>query len=134
AAKKRVTLARAGSALVSSEPDAVDAALDNLLRNAIDASPEGGEVRVRIARVEGAVTLDVEDDGPGIPEARRNELFEPFFTTKADGTGLGLWMSRLLLEARGASLRYDRVGEATRMRIEFPAEDEATAAPRGAAR
>jgi len=58
--------------------------------------------------------------GPGIPEARRAELFEPFFTTKPEGTGLGLWISRLLLEAKGATLGYDRAGDQTRMRITFP--------------
>jgi signal transduction histidine kinase len=68
---------------------------------------------------DGTAVLDVEDTGPGIPEARRAELFEPFFTTKPEGTGLGLWISRLLLEAKGASLRYDRVGDRTRMRIAF---------------
>jgi signal transduction histidine kinase len=68
---------------------------------------------------DGTAVLDVEDGGPGIPEARRAELFEPFFTTKPEGTGLGLWISRLLLEAKGASLRYDRVGDRTRMRIAF---------------
>ena len=72
---------------------------------------------------DGTAVLDVEDGGPGIPEARRAELFEPFFTTKPDGTGLGLWISRLLLEAKGGSLRYDRTGDRTRMRIAFARAD-----------
>ncbi len=119
ASKKSLRLVREGGTSIPSEPDAVNAAVENLLRNAIEASPEHGVVVVRIAGRDGGATLDVEDRGPGIPDERKNELFEPFFTTKPEGTGLGLWMSRLLLEARGASLRYDRVGDATRMRIEF---------------
>jgi signal transduction histidine kinase len=121
AGKKRLRIAREGSAVVMSEPDALAAALENLLRNAIDASEVEGAVRVKIeARPEG-VALTVEDEGPGIPEDRVHELFEPFFTTKPDGTGLGLWMSRLLLEARGAALSYHREGGRTCMRIVFSA-------------
>jgi signal transduction histidine kinase len=115
-----VRLARVGDATASADPDALAGAVDNLLRNAVEASPPGELVAVRVAMVDGAVVLDVEDGGPGIPEARRAELFEPFFTTKPEGTGLGLWISRLLLEAKGASLGYDRAGGRTRMRITFP--------------
>jgi signal transduction histidine kinase len=114
-----VGLRRMGSASVVTDRDVLAGALDNLLRNAIDASPRGGAVQVRIEAAASEVTLDVVDQGPGIPEARRGELFEPFFTTKAEGTGLGLWLSRLLLEAKGASLGYERMGGWTRMRIEF---------------
>jgi signal transduction histidine kinase len=120
AAKTGVRLSRRGAGSAVSDPDALAGAVDNLLRNAIEASPAGSEVVVYIgAAHDGTVVLDVEDAGPGIPEARRTELFEPFFTTKPEGTGLGLWISRLLLEAKGASLRYDRVGDRTRMRIAF---------------
>jgi signal transduction histidine kinase len=115
-----VRLERLGDAVATADPDALAGAVDNLLRNAIEASPPGATVAVRVGYDEGATVLDVEDAGPGIPEARRAELFEPFFTTKPEGTGLGLWISRLLLEAKGASLTYDRVGERTRMRITFP--------------
>jgi signal transduction histidine kinase len=119
AARAEVRLARLGDATAIADPDALAGALDNLLRNAIEASPPGEMVAVRVAMVDGVVVLDVEDGGPGIPEARRAELFEPFFTTKPEGTGLGLWISRLLLEAKGASLGYERVGARTRMRIAF---------------
>lgn len=114
-----VRLAREGDASALADPDTLAGALDNLLRNAVEASPPGGVVTAR-AGVEGGVPfLEVEDMGPGIPEDRRAELFEPFFTTKPEGTGLGLWISRLLLEAKGASLAYDRRGDRTRMRITF---------------
>jgi signal transduction histidine kinase len=120
AARAGVQLVRRGEGSAVSDPDALAGAVDNLLRNAVEASPQGGEVVVYVgAAHDGTMVLDVEDGGPGIPEARRTELFEPFFTTKPEGTGLGLWISRLLLEAKGATLRYDRIGDRTRMRIAF---------------
>ena len=119
AAKKALRLVREGAASIPSEPDAVNAAVENLLRNAIEASPDRGLVVVRIGRAGGGAAVDGEDRGPRSPHHPKKQLFEPFFTTKPEGTGLGLYMSRLLLEARGASLRYDRVGDTTRMRIEF---------------
>jgi signal transduction histidine kinase len=120
AARTGVRLSRLGAGTVFGDPDALAGAVDNLLRNAIEASPPDGEVVASIGVAEdGTPVLDVEDGGPGIPEARRAELFEPFFTTKPEGTGLGLWISRLLLEAKGATLRYDRIGSRTRMRIAF---------------
>ncbi len=119
AAKAGVRLWRRGEGSAAGDPDALAGAVDNLLRNAIEASPRGGDVSVSIDVADGMPVLDVEDAGPGILETRRGELFEPFFTTKPEGTGLGLWISRLLLEAKGASLRYDRLGDRTRMRILF---------------
>ena len=137
AARKGVRLSRRGEAHTFGDPHALAGAVENLLRNAVEASPSGGEVTVHLGVVhdgaasgpilegvfdgaaQGTPVLDVEDLGPGVPEARRAELFEPFFTTKPEGTGLGLWISRLLLEAKGAGLRYDRVGDRTRMRIAF---------------
>jgi signal transduction histidine kinase len=129
AAKAGVKVSRTGEGSASGDLDALAGAVDNLLRNAIEASPEGGEILVYIgAAHDGTPVLDVEDGGPGIPEARRAELFEPFFTTKPEGTGLGLWISRLLLEAKGATLRYDRIGSRTRMRIVFPASQPPSSA------
>jgi len=149
AARSGIRLSRLGQIQAFGDPLALAGAVDNLLRNAVEASPQGGEVVVRIgmahdaaaagpivesapgAGVSATPVLDVEDAGPGVPEARRAELFEPFFTTKPEGTGLGLWISRLLLEAKGATLRYDRVGDRTRMRIAFA--PRAPAAPPAAA-
>ena len=122
----RATVTRVGEGEAMADPDALAGALDNLLRNALEASPPGGSVTLRIHEAQGRMVLDVEDAGPGVPESRRGELFEPFFTTKAEGTGLGLWISRMSLEAAGATLRYEREGAITRMRIAF----EETAPPR----
>ncbi len=114
-----IRLRREGAACATTDRDVLAAALDNLLRNAIEASPRGSEIVVRASSEGGVPSIAVEDAGPGIPEDRRAELFEPFFTTKPEGTGLGLWISRLLLEGKGASLGYGREEERTRMTIRF---------------
>ncbi len=61
----------------------------------------------------GRAELDVEDAGTGVPSGRVSELFEPFFTTKADGSGLGLALSRSIAQSHGGDLVYVRAGERT---------------------
>jgi signal transduction histidine kinase len=102
AAQKRVELVRRGASTRLVDRDAIVRIVDNLVRNAIDASPDGGAVEVVID----AATIDVIDRGTGVPDGQ--VLFEPFVTSKPDGTGLGLWMSLALAEARGGTLRYRR--------------------------
>lgn len=79
----------------------------NLVSNALRySSGAAGCVRLRICRsgLEGRVELHVRDDGPGIPEAVREQVFEPFFTTHTQGTGLGLYIARELCVTNGATL------------------------------
>jgi len=94
----------------------------NLIANAIDATPSGGAVEVRVAREEDAVEIAVSDTGSGISEANRKHLFEPFFTTKADvGTGLGLWVSKGIVEKHGGTITVDDAGGAgTTVRVRVP--------------
>lgn len=84
-------------------------ALVNLLLNAGYASPEGGEVRLRLVRRPGALGIAVEDDGPGIPPAIRDRILTPFFTTKppGEGTGLGLSVTRTIVDAHAGELVFD---------------------------
>jgi two-component system, NtrC family, sensor kinase len=84
--------------------------LINLMVNAVQAMAEGTD-RERVLTlalreaVDGAVCIEVADTGPGLDEATRAALFQPFFTTRRDGNGLGLWISRGLLERYGGELR-----------------------------
>ena len=110
---RSVTLIRRGTGSQLADREALVRVLDNLVRNAIDASPEGGTVDVAIDER----TIDVIDRGPGV--AAPEGLFEPFVTTKPDGTGLGLWMSLALAEARGGTLRYRRQDAMTHFTIEL---------------
>jgi two-component system sensor histidine kinase PilS (NtrC family) len=79
----------------------------NLCRNALRFGRKlPGSLALTSGVAGGRVTLDVEDDGPGIPAEHQGKLFEPFFTTAADGTGLGLYIAKELCEANGAQLEY----------------------------
>jgi PAS domain S-box-containing protein len=86
--------------------------LANLLVNAVDAMADGGSLQVRVAtgrawsnRREG-VRITVADNGSGIPRNHLRQIFEPFYTTKKDtGTGLGLWVSRGIVQKHGGSIR-----------------------------
>ncbi|MCC6526254.1 MAG: HAMP domain-containing protein [Polyangiaceae bacterium] len=91
-------------------------ALLNLIRNAREAMPRGGELRLYLSRTAEGVALGVEDEGPGIPEEHRRTIFDPFFTTKERGTGLGLAVTRAVVEAHGGTIRCEpgREGRGTR--------------------
>ena len=82
--------------------------LVNLVNNAIDASPAGGTVWVRQRQEGEGVVLTVTDQGPGLPVELRQQVFETFYTTKepGKGTGLGLALSRELLQAFGGELGF----------------------------
>ena len=79
----------------------------NFLQNAVDASPDDGEVRVAVELDGDAWVVAVEDQGPGVPPSQRDTIVEPFFTTKPEGvgTGLGLAISEKLLRDLNGTLR-----------------------------
>jgi signal transduction histidine kinase len=93
----------------------------NLVQNALEAVPSGGHVRVACAREAGLLSVVLKDDGPGIPAGVLARLGEPFFTTRAQGTGLGLHLSRQLVQAAGGSVRVEsQEGAGTTVTVELP--------------
>src|SRR6266404_2118582 len=115
-----------GSTLVAASAEGVNDMVSNLVVNALEATPRGGHVMESAASRDGACTLAVEDDGPGIPAALREKILQPFFTTKSQGTGLGLAIvARRVAEFGG---RLDWVspannGQGTRFCVTLPLEE-----------
>jgi len=87
-------------ALVAGPEEALADIFSNLIVNAIEAMPDGGQVLVLLACENDRLVLAITDDGPGVSEENRTKLFHPFFTTKPSGTGLGL----AIVERRAAEL------------------------------
>jgi len=85
--------------------DMVRRALLNLVLNALDAMPQGGDLVITSCEGPGGLELEVADSGPGIEDGARNRVFEPFFTTKSEGTGLGLAIVQRIAEAHGGDVR-----------------------------
>ena len=95
------TSAELGGAAVS----AVRVALSNLLVNALQATPDGGFIRITDRIEEGVLVIMVQDSGPGVTEELRKKIWEPFFTTRQRGTGLGLAIVRKRMQEAGGTAR-----------------------------
>ena len=96
-------------------------ALANLISNAIDAVPLGGEMVIEVLENQNETGFAVRDNGGGIPEEVRARLFEPFFTTKGDlGNGLGLYITREIVEQHRGRLEVQPGGEGTRVVFMLP--------------
>lgn len=98
----------------------------NLVTNALQAMPDGGDLRLTASAGAGRVRLEIADSGGGIPESVRPHIFEPFFTTKAEGegTGLGLSVSYGIVAAHGGTLTLaDSTPSGTAFLITLPAEN-----------
>lgn len=100
-------VAPASEAHLRCDPRKVKRVLINLVQNAIEASPRGGEVRVEIERDEQGARLRVEDDGSGLEPGAAEKLFTVGFTTKEEGSGIGLALARGLARQHGGELTLE---------------------------
>jgi signal transduction histidine kinase len=101
---------------------AIRVALSNLLLNALQATPAGGEISISDRVEDGHLVISVEDTGSGIPQELRQRIWEPFFTTKQRGTGLGLAIVKKRMQEAGGSARLvSRVdGKGARFELRVP--------------
>lgn len=105
--------------------DGMQRALLNLIQNGIQAAPEGGTVRVTAEATVDGVRFLVEDDGPGVPPEKWDQIFRPFFTTRQKGTGLGLSLVRkTALAHRGTTAVEASPMGGARFVIELPSPPE----------
>lgn len=87
------------------DPAQIRQVLVNLVLNAIQAMPGGGQITISVYSEGKEVVVDVRDEGPGIPTGDLDVLFSPFYTTKKDGTGLGLAVAQRIMHEHGGQLR-----------------------------
>jgi signal transduction histidine kinase len=108
---------------VVADPDKLRRVLLNLLRNSLQAMPEGGTLSVSTAREGGFVLLTVRDTGVGMSEEVQREVFTPFFTTRERGTGLGLAFVKKIIEEHGGTVQLRSApGEGTSVTLCLPEE------------
>jgi signal transduction histidine kinase len=97
----------------------------NLITNAIQATAQGGRVMVSTARVGPQIAITVEDTGSGIPAERLSAIFDEFVTTKRRGLGLGLAISKRIVEQLNGTIAVEsEVGRGTKFTMRFPASDQ----------
>jgi signal transduction histidine kinase len=125
AQQRGVSLTFDGEPAIQARVDAqaIERIVQNLVHNALDASPTGGAVRVNLTREDGTIRLDVVDQGEGFdPEYLRDRAFRPFQTTKKEGLGIGLMMCKTLAEAHGGGLSIESdARNGTRVTVRVPA-------------
>jgi signal transduction histidine kinase len=108
--------------VIVTDGDRVLQIISNLLSNAFRWTPEGGRVEVSLAAENGAVEVDISDNGPGITAEERERIFRPFWSRDGSGTGLGLAIARELAVALGGRIELDsKPGRGSRFRLVLPA-------------
>jgi signal transduction histidine kinase len=110
---------------VNGDPKQIQQLLLNLMMNAIHAMSQVPRERRRLevatrARQDGYIEVRITDTGPGIPPERLERIFEPFFSTRSDGLGLGLVISRSIVQAHGGSLSVDSTTGGATFRVSLP--------------
>ena len=108
---------------VTFDADQLTQAVTNLVLNALQASASGQSIRVNVASGD-RVCIEVSDSGPGVSDEQRERLFEPFFTTRSLGTGLGLAVSRELIQGMGGQLYLRENGPGATFVIELPYDED----------
>ncbi len=111
-----------GLPLASLDEAQIRQVLLNLLKNAREAMPGGGRVRLQVAADDGGVVVRIADQGAGMSAEQRAHIFDLFYTTKAGGTGLGLPLSQQIVVAHGGRIRCESAeGKGTTFELWFPA-------------
>jgi signal transduction histidine kinase len=93
----------------------------NLITNALQAMPDGGDLKIAAKRMEDSALVSIQDTGVGIPEENMDKIFQPLFSTKAKGQGLGLSVCKRLVEAHNGSITFkSKAGKGSTFTVEIP--------------
>ena len=108
--------------VIVTDGDRVLQIVSNLLSNAFRWTPDGGRVELALAQTNGAVSVSVQDTGPGIQQEEQERIFRPFWSRDGGGTGLGLAIARELAVALGGRIELDsEPGHGSRFDLVLPA-------------
>ena len=108
-------------------PSDIREVLTNLIFNAVDAMPSGGEINIATRDLGDAVMCTIADTGVGMDQEILERIFDPFFTTKGQGTGIGLSVSYAIVENHGGTLTVDSIpGEGTTFTMVLPVKSESS--------
>jgi signal transduction histidine kinase len=107
---------------ILADPDQLGQAFGNIIRNAVQAMHEGGRLTIKTQAPDaGHIAVSVADTGAGIPEENIKKIFEPLFTTKAKGVGLGLALTKTLVEGHGGTIKAkSKVGKGSTFTVRLP--------------
>src|SRR6266513_416521 len=103
------------------DPNLLRRAFTNIIANALQAMPEGGQLRIKAWKNKELATISFQDTGKGIPEDIKAKIFNPLFTTRDKGVGLGLAVAKQLVESHHGDIKVSsKVGEGTTFTVEIP--------------
>lgn len=108
---------------LEADPVMIKRIIVNLVQNAIQAMPKGGELRISASHRSKHILISIEDTGEGIPEKVKDTIYSPLFTTKSKGQGFGLAVVKRLTEAQNGTITYQtKQGKGTKFIIQLPAQ------------
>lgn len=115
-----------GQCWIDCEPNKLKQLFINIIKNAVEASSENGNVSISVEEVENNyIQVFVQDQGQGIPELFRNRLGEPFYSSKEKGTGLGLTVSHKIVEQHQGEIKFtSQQNKGTSVEILLPKKNE----------
>ncbi|MBU4320009.1 MAG: two-component sensor histidine kinase, partial [Nitrospinae bacterium] len=103
------------------DPDLIKTCVFNVVLNAFQAMPDGGALTIKTEPVEGMISIIISDTGKGIPEDELPKVYEPFYTTKRNGLGLGLAMTKRVVEEHGGKVSIHSIaGDGSTVVITLP--------------
>ncbi|MGB9804509.1 two-component system sensor histidine kinase NtrB [Desulfofundulus sp.] len=124
AALRNITLAHVISEVLPPvwiDPDQMKQVLVNIIKNSLEAMPEGGQVTIETSCRAGELLITISDTGTGMDQLVLENIFEPFFTTKASGSGLGMFIAKQIIHNHHGDIKVDSVpGKGTTVTISLP--------------
>lgn len=104
------------------DPDLMKTSIFNVILNAFQAMPDGGTLTIKTEQTDGTLSILISDTGVGVPENELSRIFDPFFTTKRNGLGLGLAMTKRVVEEHGGKVSIHSIaGDGSSVVITLPA-------------